>query len=220
MYFTLLKRIKYRKNRYCLFLYVNQIYFDMSHISFLKYFLNITHYTIMLLSFQLFRSPLSFRSSFFVHPFGEVDKSRIIRHYYFQFLNEDTEVLWNHEVTIQDYQTSSWSRATATVQPSIAQDLNFSPLTVLAVDSCFIICLQNSHFQELNKTISFAWFPKLLIVSLFSVHLVDNKSIHLKTRRIQCSAVVCYTHVHFPCIFFERNTVKSIVQLAGVISLW
>lgn len=47
----------------------------------------------------------------------------------------------------------------------------------------------------------------------------DNKSVHLKTRKIQCSAVVCYTHVHFPYIFFEQNIVKSIVQLTGVILL-
>lgn len=168
----------------------------------------------MLHSFQLSKVLSHLGIDFFVFPFGEVDRPGIIGNYYLQFTNEDIEVRWNRgEVTkiIKQVhgpgphpQSRPWLRGSSISAPGL----------------CSILHLLNSHFQELHKTTSFAWFPKLLIVPLFFIHLVDNKSIHLKTRRIQCSAVVCYTHVHFPYIFFEQNTVKSIVQLAGVISLW
>lgn len=81
------------------------------------------------------------------------------------------------------------------------------------------MCFITGRFQELNKTTSPTCFPQQLMVPPFFIHLVDSKSIHLKTRRIQLSAVVCCTHVHPPYASFEQNTVKSIVQLTGVLLL-
>lgn len=154
----------------------------------------------------------SFRNVFFIYPFGEVDSIGIIvsslQMRTLKFC--ETKGKWPSKTINQVHSPKN------TV---VAQNLAWAgPLP--QPHDCFPTHLLSSHFQELNKTTSFAWFPKLLIVPLFFVHLVDNKSIHLKTRRIRCSAVVCYTHVHFPYIFFEQNTVKSIVQLTGMISLW
>lgn len=57
-------------------------------------------------------------------------------------------------------------------------------------------------------------FSKATDCALYSVHLVDNKSIHLKTR-MEDLAVARYTHVHFPPFSFEENTVQSIVLRSG-----
>lgn len=97
-------------------------------------------------------------------------------------------------MTIQDHQTSSWSKATTTIHSQ--------PLDCRAVDPIFLITHPlNSHFQELNKAISFAWFPKLLIVPLISVHLVDNKSIHFKDKKnsvFSCGLLhTCPLFLHF-----------------------
>lgn len=161
------------RRKYFLFLYVDQISINTRSIWFLKCLLNTTHYIILLPSFQFLGSPFLFRISICLR----ICRGQLDRCYHFEFTKEDTEVLYNQgEVTIQGHKTSPWSRATAITQLRVVLGPDYGSLAVL--DSiCLVMCLPVISKDWIHKTTSFAWFPELLIVPLFIVYLVDNKSI-------------------------------------------